>query len=180
MTEGYLRKWTGIMQGWKTRYFILHDGLLSYCETKGGKRRGAIALKISTISTTREDPLRLIIHTGTNEIHLRADDVQQAKNWREALLKAKEEAFRKDERDVYHHERGMESIERQLSPETRAIATNINLDSVKEKLADVWCCQAQFDEMLSLLAPKTKNIPSLHDYVLKVEKLGRDLKVYFP
>lgn len=165
------------MQGWKTRYFVLHDGLLSYCETKGGKRRGAIALKIATVSACREDPLRLIIHTGTNEIHLRADDVQQAKKWRDSLQKAKNEAFVKDEKDVYHHERSMATLERELSPETKILASNINLDSLKEKIADVWCCQAEFDEMLSLLAPKTKNNPSLHDYVLKLEKLGRDLKV---
>jgi hypothetical protein len=30
--KGYLSKWVNYRQGWKTRWFVIKDGVLSYCE----------------------------------------------------------------------------------------------------------------------------------------------------
>jgi len=176
MLEGYLRKWVNLMYGWKPRYFILHDGLLTFCDKKGGKKKGTIFLKIATISTIVEDPLRIVIHTGTNEIHLRAETVDEMKKWLNALNKAQQETMHHEDSQAYP-EKGIETVEKTLSPESKAIVKDVNLDSLKEKLAQLWVCQAEFDETLSHLAPKVKGIHNLHDNMMKLEKLGTELKV---
>jgi hypothetical protein len=30
--KGYLSKWTNYKSGWRTRWFVLENGVLSYCE----------------------------------------------------------------------------------------------------------------------------------------------------
>ena len=79
--EGYLKKWRGIISRWKKHYFILHDGILLYCNEKGGQTLGSIHLKISSIILIPDDPLRIIINSGTKEIHLRASTVGEKIKW---------------------------------------------------------------------------------------------------
>lgn len=176
MLEGYLRKWVNLMYGWKPRYFILHDGLLTFCDKKGGKIKGTIFLKIATISTIVEDPLRIVIHTGTNEIHIRAETVDEMKKWFKALTNSQQETINKEDLSAYP-EKSIETVERTLSPESKAVVKDVNLDSLKEKLAQLWVCQAEFDETLSHITPKVKGIHNLHDKMVKLEQLGTELKV---
>lgn len=177
MVEGYLRKWVNIVHGWKPRYFIIHNGLLFICDHKGGKRKGTVALKISTISTTPEDPLRMIIFTGTNEIHIKAEDAKDMKKWYQALITAQEDTMNREDMIGYQQEKDIESYEKRLSPQTKSMTKTSNLDTLKEKLAEVWVHQAEFDETLSLVAPKVKSIPNLNENMSKLEQIGRDLKV---
>jgi len=175
MLEGYLRKWVNIMYGWKPRYFILHEGLLTFCDKKGGKKKGTIYLRIAEISTIAEDPLRIIINTGTSEIHIRAENVEEMKQWLDALNKAKQEDLQREHLTAYP-EKTIENVEKTLSPEAKAITKDVNVDSLKEKLAQIWVCQAEFYETLSHIIPKVKMMPSLFDSMTKLEQLGNDLK----
>ncbi len=177
MLEGYLRKWVNIMYGWKPRYFILHEGLLTFCDKKGGKKKGTIYVRIANISTIAEDPLRIIINTGTSEIHVRAETVDEMKQWLDALNKAKQEDQQLEHQSAYP-EKTIENVEKTLSPEAKAITKDVNVDSLKEKLAQIWVCQAEFDETLSHIIPKVKMMPSLFDSLTKLEQLGSDLKVF--
>jgi hypothetical protein len=70
--EGPLRQYINMITRWKTRYYVLHEGILIYCDKKGGPKRGSIHLQIATISTSNEDPLRIVINSGTKEIILKA------------------------------------------------------------------------------------------------------------
>ena len=166
MLEGYLRKWVNIMYGWKPRYFILHDGLLTFCDSKGGRKKGTIYLKIARISVIPEDPLRIVLHTGTNELHLRADTPEEMKKWYQALRQEQEESIRRDDMKDYP-EKEIESVEKHLSPQAKAFTKDVNLDSLKEKLAELWVCQAQFDETLSSVGAKAKNNPALVEQLTK-------------
>jgi oxysterol-binding protein 1 len=47
--EGYLKKYTNLISRWKTRYFILENGILSYYSEKGGSLRGTIHMSISEV-----------------------------------------------------------------------------------------------------------------------------------
>ena len=85
LMEGYLEKWTNLIQGWKSRYFILHKDLLIYCNEKGAPQKGIIYLKIAQINADPDDPLRIIVHTGTNEIHIRAKDIAEKIRWIKAM-----------------------------------------------------------------------------------------------
>ncbi len=177
MLEGYLRKWVGLMYGWKPRYFILHNGLLTFCDKKGGKRKGTIFLKIATISTIVEDPLRIVIHTGTHEIQLRAETIPEMQKWYTSLTKAQEESIDKDF-DTAYPEKHIETVKRTLSPESKSMIKDVSLDNLKEKLAQIWVCQAEFDETLSHLTPQVKSIPHLHSNMKKLEEIGAELKVF--
>jgi len=77
---------------------------LIYCDDKGGKKLGSIHLKISNIilmqvyfkflvffknlyftKYKKDDPLRIIINTGTSEINLKAYSIQDKVQWVTAL-----------------------------------------------------------------------------------------------
>lgn len=176
MKEGYLRKWVNIVYGWRPRYFILHDGLLTFCDKKGGIQKGTISLKIASISTIPEDALRIVIHTGYHEIHVRAENSHEMKKWYQALAEEQEKVIQKEHLNDYP-DKQIEEAEKSLSPEKKAITKQSNLDSLKEKLAELWCCQAEFDEAISLIAPKVKTNPDLYNQMTKLEQLGRDIKV---
>jgi hypothetical protein len=66
----------------------LNDEILVYCDKKGGAIKGQIHLKVSAIILAVEDPLKLIINTGTVEIHLKAATVAEKINWVNALKNA--------------------------------------------------------------------------------------------
>lgn len=103
--EGYLKVWLNMFFRWKQRYFILHENILIYCDEKGGEKLGSIHLKISSIilipvfkfnhfyyiliyiyikfhiGEYKNDPLRIIINSGTKEMHLRAANKEDKAKW---------------------------------------------------------------------------------------------------
>ena len=81
--EGYLKKWVNLR--WQSRYFVLHDDILLYCEKLNGQIKGQIHLKVAAIILVPEDPLLFIIHTGISEMHLRASTVADKIKWVQAL-----------------------------------------------------------------------------------------------
>ncbi|CAK61320.1 unnamed protein product (macronuclear) [Paramecium tetraurelia] len=126
--EGYLKKWINIVTRWQDRYFILNDHILHYCEHQGGQSKGQIHLKVAAIILVPEDPLKIIINTGTNEIQVKASSVPEKIEWVNALKRAKE--------------RSQETIPRDCIKE------------VNDILTDIWVTQAAFDETLNILVPK--------------------------
>lgn len=91
--EGYLKKWTNIFQRWQSRFFVLNDHVLLYCDQQGGQIKGQIHLRVASISLMPEDPLRIIIFTGTTEIHLRASTIAEKINWVNALRNSQEQCL---------------------------------------------------------------------------------------
>jgi hypothetical protein len=63
--EGYLSKWTNYVTRWNRRYFVLHDGVLSYCKDKGLKLKGHVHLASATVINHAKDSNRISIDTGT-------------------------------------------------------------------------------------------------------------------
>lgn len=86
--EGILLKWTNYIYGWKKRYFVLHDGLLEYCKQKGDALKGKMSLAtIDVKKHTKKDSV-LILNTGTNTIHLKAQNPKEAQEWFVCLKRA--------------------------------------------------------------------------------------------
>jgi|JI6StandDraft_1071083.scaffolds.fasta_scaffold01793_6 hypothetical protein len=83
--EGHLSIWSGLLSGWRASYFILHNDVLVYCTERGGAKEGAIHLKVASIASILDDPLRMCIHTGTNVLQLRAPTVDSRIQWIRAL-----------------------------------------------------------------------------------------------
>lgn len=103
--KGYLKKWTNYTSGWKLRWFVLEDGVLSYYKHQddaGSACRGAINMKISRLHMDPQDKLRFEIHGKSSvKYHLRANHQVEAKRWywalNNAIQWAKDEA-REDEK----------------------------------------------------------------------------------
>jgi len=87
--EGYLKKWTGLLTGWRDRYFTLKEkGTLEFADKHHGKDKGVIHLKIAKITLTPKDPLRITIDSGLKEINLRASSIIDKYRWVSALREA--------------------------------------------------------------------------------------------
>ncbi|KAG9287344.1 hypothetical protein G9A89_023715 [Geosiphon pyriformis] len=87
--KGYLHKWTNYAGGYKTRWFVLENGILSYFKNQddaGNSCRGSINMRIATISMDATDRQRFdIIGKGSVRYHLRANHPSDAKKWIGAL-----------------------------------------------------------------------------------------------
>ena len=86
--EGTLLKWTNYVYGWKKRFFVLHDGLLEYCKEKGNTLKGKMSLTTLDVKKHPKKDSELIINTGTNTIHLKAQNPKEAQEWFVALKRA--------------------------------------------------------------------------------------------
>ncbi|KAJ5895527.1 ATP12 ATPase F1F0-assembly protein [Penicillium taxi] len=98
--RGYLKKWTNYTTGFKLRWFVLEDGVLSYYKHQddaGSACRGAINMKIARLNMDAQDKTRFEIHGKSSvKYHLKANHVVEAKRWfwslNNAIQWAKDEA----------------------------------------------------------------------------------------
>ena len=83
--EGYLSKWTNLVEGWNKRYWVLHNGVFSYCKDKGTKLKGNVHLKLATLIPHAKNNKRFSIETGTYLIELKGYSLSDANRWQEAI-----------------------------------------------------------------------------------------------
>ena len=90
--KGYLKKWTNYTSGYKLRWFVLEDGVLSYYKHQddaGSACRGAINMRIAKLRMDPQDKSRFEIHGKSSvKYHLKANHVVEAKRWFWALNNA--------------------------------------------------------------------------------------------
>ena len=91
--EGYLNKWTNYATGYKRRWFVLENGILSYYKTPTDypvSCRGSINMKVARIIADMSDRNRFEVEgKGSVSYHVRADSKEDAKRWIMALTEAK-------------------------------------------------------------------------------------------
>ncbi|KAG0324174.1 hypothetical protein BGZ99_002137 [Dissophora globulifera] len=91
--EGTLFKWTNYASGYKARWFVLEDGILSYFhnqEDAGNACRGSINLRIAKVWIDSNDKQRFdVIGKGSIRYHLKAGHANEAKRWILALTQSK-------------------------------------------------------------------------------------------
>jgi oxysterol-binding protein 1 len=128
--KGYLRKWTNYTSGYKLRWFVLEDGVLSYYKHQddaGSACRGAINMRIAKLHMDPKDKLLFEIHGKSSvKYSLKANHVVEAKRWYWALNnaiqwakdEAKEEQKRQQQETVALREARNEQLERQRTRET--------------------------------------------------------------
>ncbi|KAE8387184.1 Oxysterol-binding protein-domain-containing protein [Aspergillus alliaceus] len=110
--RGYLKKWTNYTSGYKLRWFVLEDGVLSYYKHQddaGSACRGAINMKIAKLNMDSQDKSRFEIHGKSSvKYHLKANHVVEAKRWfwtlNNAIQWAKDEAREEERRQSRHAE----------------------------------------------------------------------------
>ncbi|KAL8705578.1 MAG: hypothetical protein Q9201_001319 [Fulgogasparrea decipioides] len=83
--KGYLKKWTNYTTGYKLRWFVLEDGVLSYYKHQddaGSACRGAINMRIAKLYMDAQDKTKFEIEGKSSvKYHLRANHVVEAKRW---------------------------------------------------------------------------------------------------
>ena len=112
--KGYLKKWTNYTSGYKLRWFVLEDGVLSYYKHQddaGSACRGAINMRIARLHMDAQDKTRFEIHGKSSvKYHLKANHVVEAKRWfwslNNAIQAAKDEA-KEDRRQTFEDSRSV-------------------------------------------------------------------------
>ncbi|KAL4951810.1 Oxysterol-binding protein-domain-containing protein [Aspergillus filifer] len=110
--KGYLKKWTNYTSGYKLRWFVLEDGVLSYYKHQddaGSACRGAINMKIARLNMDSQDKTRFEIHGKSSvKYHLKANHVVEAKRWfwtlNNAIQYSKDEAKEEEKRQTKNAE----------------------------------------------------------------------------
>ena len=135
--EGTLLKWTNYLYGWKRRYFVLHDVLLEYCKEKVNDLKGKISLVTLEVRKHPKKDLELIINTGTNAIHLKAQNPKEAQEWFIALRRA--QTLVKPENQNFSAE-----INRRASVENKVSTSKI----LAGKVGELWSVHALIGESI--------------------------------
>ncbi|CAK9321626.1 unnamed protein product [Citrullus colocynthis] len=109
---GVLYKWTNYGKGWRSRWFVLRDGVLSYSKIsfqspdddvrligqistnrlsrrKRQKTGGIVHLKVSRFRESKSDDRRFYIFTATKTLHLRTESKKDRVTWIQALASSR-------------------------------------------------------------------------------------------
>ncbi|XP_023539848.1 oxysterol-binding protein-related protein 2A-like isoform X1 [Cucurbita pepo subsp. pepo] len=110
---GVLYKWTNYGKGWRSRWFVLRDGVLSYSKIsllsqpnddvqligkistnrlsrrKRQKSGGIVHLKVSSFRESKSDDRRFYIFTATKTLHLRTESKKDRVIWIQALASSR-------------------------------------------------------------------------------------------
>ncbi len=124
-----------------------------------------------------DDPLRIIINSGTQEIHLRASNVHEKIAWVSALRNSQENAFTQGGL-TYEDVDKLARSDQGLSEETKSYFNQSHLSRLDQELSQVWSAQATLDEILSLLLPKFDKNSKFLEYFQKLQEAGQTLKVF--
>jgi hypothetical protein len=173
--EGYLDKWVNMIYRWQKRYFILLGDTLMYSEKQGDNPKGKIHLGIANILTFPDDPLRIVIHSGMFEIHIKAEKLNEQKQWLHALNEAHEQALLSSE----HHElyQNISEATRDLNPSIRKYLVTPHTEGMSDKLAHIWLLQAQMDEAISMVTPRMEKTGPLKEQFDKISHISGEIKV---
>ncbi|KAB2577609.1 Oxysterol-binding protein [Lasiodiplodia theobromae] len=128
--KGYLKKWTNYTGGYKLRWFVLEDGVLSYYKHQddiGSACRGAINMRIAKLHMDPQDKLRFEIHGKSSvKYHLKANHQVEAKRWFWALNNAiqwsKDEAREEEKRQTRETEALRQAKTEQATKESDAMS----------------------------------------------------------
>ncbi|CAG9316749.1 unnamed protein product [Blepharisma stoltei] len=157
--EGFLKKWTNYVYGWRKRYFVLQNGVLKYCKKKGGTLKGTIVLNNSQIQS-HTNPKRFIITTGVSSIHFKAENPIQANKWITAL-------------------RNQQNASKSLSlgcltPRSSEIPAPSGGSTIAMKVGELWGIHAQMQEAVDMI-PKheIRRIPGLDTVIILTQAVKR-------
>lgn len=86
ITSGYLEKWTNYVTGWKPRFFIVQEGMLSYYASKASVRDGTRgSMVLSEARVIQIDGTSFKITAGSTAFYLRASNSKELKAWIKVL-----------------------------------------------------------------------------------------------
>ncbi len=188
--EGYLKKWTNFVSGFQLRYFMLKDGILFYCTKKNSPIKGTIHMKICKIEIFPNEPLKIVINSGTKALHLKTESVSEKLKWLNALRASKEEiqqydtSYTKIKTSNIKPELLQKFIEKsmKMNKEEKEFENKESyLKMINKTITDIWEQQVKLDSALNFLALKfdTKKHGQIIDVIEKTANEGAELIVSF-
>ncbi len=89
--QGFIKKYVNLMRGFRKRYFVLTPELLIYYKQKKGhvSEKGQIYLKLAKVDPKTMNDKKMIIGTGTSEIFLEFNSIQEKRDWLLAIDECK-------------------------------------------------------------------------------------------
>ena len=95
--RGFLEKYTNLVHGYKTRWFVLENGQLSYYrapEEEGRHARGTINMHHAVVVADKREGTRFEVASSNNKdatrFYLRTHDIAECTRWVQILNKARE------------------------------------------------------------------------------------------
>ncbi|KXT18517.1 hypothetical protein AC579_2231 [Pseudocercospora musae] len=133
--KGYLKKWTNYTSGYKLRWFVLEDGVLSYYKHQddaGSACRGAINMRIARLQMDPKDKLHFELHGKSSvKYDLKANHQVEAKRWfwalNNAIQWAKDEAREEQRREQQEASARHEQLEKMKTRESEIAHTGGSL-----------------------------------------------------
>ncbi|KAF2726068.1 oxysterol binding protein [Polychaeton citri CBS 116435] len=134
--KGYLKKWTNYTTGYKLRWFVLEDGVMSYYKHQddaGSACRGAINMRIAKLHMDTKDKLAFEVHGKSSvKYHLKANHQVEAKRWFWTLNnaiqwskdEAREEQKRQKQETVALREARKDQLEKQQTHDQAPDSSN--------------------------------------------------------
>ncbi|GAA5952324.1 hypothetical protein JCM21900_003782 [Sporobolomyces salmonicolor] len=90
--RGYLSKWTNMARGWRSRWFVLENGVLSYYrsqEDEGKASRGSISMSVARVAPPETDKLKFTVSNKLGKsmpsFYLKGNHPVEAMRWVEVL-----------------------------------------------------------------------------------------------
>ncbi|KAJ2858165.1 hypothetical protein GGI22_003363 [Coemansia erecta] len=125
--SGELHKWTNYAGGWKSRWFELEDGVLSYYKNKAdadSSCRGAINLRIAKIMLAKEKTQFEVHGKGSIKYRLKANDPAVAKQWVHLLNVSKQWAL-ENHKKLHEEEEGADTAATKLQKADAADSVSV-------------------------------------------------------
>ncbi|XP_019171382.1 PREDICTED: oxysterol-binding protein-related protein 2A-like isoform X1 [Ipomoea nil] len=188
---GVLYKWTNYHTGWRSRWFTLRNGILSYSKTR---RPGVVAaddgvklighlpsnnpgqrklrktvrivhLKVSSFRESRSDDRKFYIFTATKTLHLRTNSKKEKAAWIEALVSTRNLFMRGPVND------NISILPRDISISTEKLKSRLIDEGISEGL--IKDCEkimlSEFSEVQAQLKVLSEERSSLLDTLRQLE-----------
>ena len=83
--EGFLSKYTNVVGGWKKRYFILDNGVLSYSKQKNKVAKNSYDLTNAVVVPDKKNPRQFLVDIKGIKVKLRGYSIEEAEAWTHAI-----------------------------------------------------------------------------------------------
>ncbi|GAA6017217.1 hypothetical protein JCM11491_001856 [Sporobolomyces phaffii] len=97
--RGYLSKWTNMARGWRSRWFVLDNGVLSYYrsqEDEGKASRGSISMSVARVHAGESDKLKFTVSNKLGKslpsFYLKGNHPVEVMRWVDSLRHATDHA----------------------------------------------------------------------------------------
>ena len=176
--EGPLKLYQGMLGLYKERYCILHNEVFTICNKKGGDVRGRLHPGAYSIKSDNQK-LLLLLSNGITSLEFKAESLGILIAWNNKLKEVKQDFLERTIRTEGVNNLSDEDEDIKVADSFEGLRSDTVSFKLKERLAQVWCTQANLTEAMNDLFHKIPKHAVYAQAVSQIDALGKDLKVIF-